>query len=997
MPATLSIPDFTLLRRIGGGAYGEVWLGRSVTGVLRAIKVIDRARFEDDRPFFRELDGITRFQQAVGDQPRQLALLHVGRDERAGVFYYVMELADDAAGAATVDPEAYVPLTLKELQRRRGVLPAEDCVRIGTELALALGELHQAGLLHRDVKPSNVIFVDGRAKLADIGLITASDYTVSSIGTPEYAAPEGTGSVRADLYSLGKILYELATGLQPDEFPRLPADLPARPDAVALVELNEIVLRACHSDPAQRYASAEALLSDLRLLQAGRSVQELNRTRRQLRTLSWYGAIAGATALLVIGVLGVRNYFALRALAAQEIEFRQAAEASEQLARYTSDLHFAQLALSDQNIGGARTALRRQMPTAGQPDLRGLEWHALWNESKGDATQVLGAVGGPPISALAVARDGRSVVVIERATPNRAVRLDLATGARSVLGEDCYGLAAFDAENGRLIVTRGDLSVDVLDLVHGTRQRQNARGILLARATDQRTLLLAPPDPDNATLMAWDVETQAPAFRWTAQALGPNAILSRACLNRDGSRLAASLYRRDSPAAGYELVVWDTRTGTALARVPGLPWIGHVRWSADGRWLALATASDVRYGAADNITGLRTLNAGDGINALEFSPDGTRLAVGREDGLLTIWSVADAAKRTVHTGHEAAILTLQWLDDGRRVVTGGMDGTCRLWETESARAQSSTAGLWSGQLGSAALSSDGALLAATGADGEVVVMETAGLRPLRHLPSLFLPFAFSANGRWLWSLTPGHTLVRAVLRASDDAAITVAPVEDPLLTAVGVSTNKGFAVVGTESGRVQAWDLTTGAAVPTAARLHLGSAVQAAAVSSDGRLVAASTWDARLQLASPDGVVDLPTHAFRVTSLCFLRSARLLVGGTERGRMIVWDVASRRRIAEFQAHSADIATLVASPDQTRVFSGGADGLVIVWMTASWRWLAAWSVELRGADKRHPVYRLDMDPTGSWLVAMTDDGGLQRWDCRPEPGANTAAMQPVAQR
>src|SRR4051812_27377367 len=211
------IPDFELLRRIGGGSYGDVWLGRSVTGIYRAIKIVDRSRFADERPFLREFEGIMRFQKAVGGQPRQLALLHVGRDNIAGVLYYVMELADDALAGTDIDPATYVPLTLKELRVRRGVLPPEECVQIGVELATALLGLHNAGLIHRDVKPSNVIFVSGLAKLADVGLIASSEQTLTSIGTPGYAPPEGSGTASADLYSLGKILYELSTGFSPGD------------------------------------------------------------------------------------------------------------------------------------------------------------------------------------------------------------------------------------------------------------------------------------------------------------------------------------------------------------------------------------------------------------------------------------------------------------------------------------------------------------------------------------------------------------------------------------------------------------------------------------------------------------------------------------------------------------------------------------------------------------------------------------------------------------
>src|SRR5215510_5507951 len=98
-----AVPDYQLLRRIGGGAYGEVWLARSkATGALRAAKIVWRARFEDERPYRREFEGIQRFEQISREHPSQLALFHIGRNDAEGYFYYVMELADDLSAKSAV-------------------------------------------------------------------------------------------------------------------------------------------------------------------------------------------------------------------------------------------------------------------------------------------------------------------------------------------------------------------------------------------------------------------------------------------------------------------------------------------------------------------------------------------------------------------------------------------------------------------------------------------------------------------------------------------------------------------------------------------------------------------------------------------------------------------------------------------------------------------------------------------------------------------------------
>ena len=297
------IPDYALVRRIGGGAYGEVWLARSLaTGIARAAKIVWRRNFLDDRPFLREFEGIQHFERISREHPSQLGLFHIGRNEAEGYFYYVMELADDAGtnrdgqavaptylaekGAAPAqDSTQYQsPRTLRS-DLANGRLPAQQVLQLGLALAEALGHLHRNGLVHRDVKPSNVIFVRGRPKLADIGLVTDAGDECSIVGTEGYLPPEGPGTPQADLFALGKVLYEALTGQSRRDFPRLPETLRSWPDAQLVLELNEIVLKACAADYRERYESADSMLADLQLLQQGESV-------KRRRALLWLWNLA---------------------------------------------------------------------------------------------------------------------------------------------------------------------------------------------------------------------------------------------------------------------------------------------------------------------------------------------------------------------------------------------------------------------------------------------------------------------------------------------------------------------------------------------------------------------------------------------------------------------------------------------------------------------------------------------------------------------------------
>jgi TolB-like protein len=287
-----SIPDFELLGRIGRGSYGDVWLARGVTGMFRAIKIVWRDRFPDAEPFEREFRGLKEFAAISLGESTQLALLHVGRNEAAGFFYYVMELADDADRGRSIEPSRYTALTLAEVRHRRGRLPADECVRFGVELARSLAALHRRGLVHRDVKPSNIILVNGAPKLADIGLVAPAASAQTYVGTEGYVPPDGPGSPGADVYALGKVLYELASGRDRQMFPKLPDDLDRLPDCRALLELNEVVLRACEPRASKRYPDADSLLADLETLSRGRPVRRVAGWQRAAMVVMFGAAIA---------------------------------------------------------------------------------------------------------------------------------------------------------------------------------------------------------------------------------------------------------------------------------------------------------------------------------------------------------------------------------------------------------------------------------------------------------------------------------------------------------------------------------------------------------------------------------------------------------------------------------------------------------------------------------------------------------------------------------
>ena len=263
------VPDFELIRPIGRGGFGQVWLAANrTTGQLRAVKVIPLrpagragSAAEPRSAAGREIHSLTRLEANLGRRHANLmAIHHVGKTEQ--FLFYVMTAADDVSGEAVSREPSYRPATL-ESRLEAGPLAADECVRLARQLLAGLASLHEAGMVHRDVKPSNCPFVDGELKLADFGLVTEASPLVSRLGTQKYMPPDGRMDMRADVFAAGLVIYEMISGLTVEGFPRLGKradEVAADPSLSALVRL---VLRACQPERNERFEDARAMLAEL--------------------------------------------------------------------------------------------------------------------------------------------------------------------------------------------------------------------------------------------------------------------------------------------------------------------------------------------------------------------------------------------------------------------------------------------------------------------------------------------------------------------------------------------------------------------------------------------------------------------------------------------------------------------------------------------------------------------------------------------------------------
>ena len=200
------IPDYRLIRPIGEGSFGTVWLGKNVHDQTHcAIKVIK------ENPKV-ELHGIREYQQRVGHHDRLIPIQHIGSVDRQ--LYYVMPLADNSKKVNAFDgPENYEPLTLRRFILGHGAISPKSIISIGRDLLDGLVHMHSNGCVHRDIKPENIISVNGQWVIGDPGLACSSEENISPAGTEGFRPTDGSSNPSVDCFALGRTLRLALDGI----------------------------------------------------------------------------------------------------------------------------------------------------------------------------------------------------------------------------------------------------------------------------------------------------------------------------------------------------------------------------------------------------------------------------------------------------------------------------------------------------------------------------------------------------------------------------------------------------------------------------------------------------------------------------------------------------------------------------------------------------------------------------------------------------------------
>ena len=658
----LKIPDHELLRLIGRGSYGEIWLARNVMGAYRAVKVVYRSSFKEDRPFERELSGIRKYEPISRSHEKFIDILQIGINKEQAYFYYVMELGDDCATGQAIDPENYSPKTLTRSLNGGGRLSFAECLDLGLSLSQALVELHKHGLVHRDIKPANIIFVNGVAKLADIGLVAGVSEARSYVGTEGYIPPEGPGTPGADVFSLGKVLYEASTGKDRLQFPELPTMLGPASDQDRLLELNEVILQACQPDSRKRYPSAWEMYSDLLVIADGKSVRRLRFLER--RFAQFKRAVALTAGVAMVGA-AISYHFYRERVNAREARQRQIG------VNVTRGIQ----AIDSWDLTAALPAFANAIALDnGDPKQEAL--HRFMFASVlalcPKLVQVLSATD--EVETVQFSPDGERLLIND----GRAQIFDLTTGPepakRLEVGTNVFH--AVYSPDGKLVATLEGLSVNLYRVDDGTLQSSLPHDSEVSCACFNPDLSHIVTGCDDGSIVIWDVKTAMPIVRRKLH----TAKIRCVAFGPAGTNIVST------SNDGYARI-WSER-GEPLGKKPiqCASAVIHANFSPHGEHIVLATYDHDAYVwdiSDTNRFYLRhRLRHGDQVNYAQFSPDGRFILTAANDHTARLWS-AETYEPRYPIGilrHNDRVISACFSPDSRRIATGCRDGTIYIWD-----------------------------------------------------------------------------------------------------------------------------------------------------------------------------------------------------------------------------------------------------------------------------------------------------------------------------
>jgi WD40 repeat protein/serine/threonine protein kinase len=1022
---------FRLIRKLGEGGMGQVWLAEQTAPVKRqvALKLIRAGMYDAAvlQRFHAERQSL-----AIMDHPYIAKVFDAGTTA-LGQPYFVMEYVPGLALTDYCDTHK-----LGVAQRLNLFIHACEGVQ----------HAHQKAIIHRDLKPANILVVEvdgaptpriidfGLAKPAAPQLDDETRYTQIGqfIGTPGYMSPEQVNpaisdiDTRTDVYSLGVILCVLLTGLQPFETkrrerpplhewlrqireedpPSLTKKINADRESIAAVadnrstdvkqlvhalrgDLEAITLKALEREREHRYATPSELAADIRRhlndeAIVARPASAVYQMRKFIRRHRIAAAVASLIAILAV-VTSAAGLIAVRKQHEAEYQKRQAEYQTRQALQAQSRLltEVAAQRLKESDIAGARGIVLDVLTNAEYQQGYSPAAISVFQDIRAADRQLALLSGhGDRVFTAAFSPDGATIVT---ASADKTARIwDARTGAEIavLLGHsDRVFDAAFSPDGTRIVTASRDKTARIWDA------RSGAPLLVLTGHGDRVTSAAYSPDGKRIVTASWDKIARV----WDAQTGAPirdlsghSDVLYRAVYSPDGKRIATA--SQDKTAR-----IWDAATGKQLAALIGHgDYVASVDYSPDGMQLVTASADKTaRTWDAHSAVQLAVLAGhGDVVYSAAYSPDGRHIVTASWDKTARTWDARSGSQIGVFAGHGATVSSAAYAPGGSRIVTASQDKTARIWDARIGGQLGVLAG-HAGAVNGAAFSPDGSHIVTGSEDKSARIWDVATDTPLVVLSGHSGAIAsarFSPDGAHVVTASQDKTARTWDARTGAQDALLSGHI-DRIYTAA-YSPDGTRIVTASRDKTARIWDADTGADITQL--LGHADRVYSAAYSSDGsRVVTASRdrtmriWDAR----SGAQLIVLSGHNDEVLTAEFSPDSARIVSASIDGTARVWDARSGKQLLVISGHGDRLLCAAYSRDGTRIVTGGDDRIARIWDAHSGVQLAA----LSGHDDL--VDSAAFSPDGTRVVSASADRTARIWDARVPAGIEAQILWAAA--
>jgi WD40 repeat protein len=991
-PKAPAVPGYEIVRELGRGGMGLVYLAYHL-GLKRyvAIKVIHargRSQSRSRARFRTEAEAIARLHH-----PNVVQIHEVG--EHPDGPYLVLEYLDggslDAKLAGTPQPP-------------------REAARLVETLARAVHHAHERGIVHRDVKPGNVLLTgEGVPKIGDFGLAllvegdSGGTESGTVLGTASYLPPEQTDSRRgavgpaADTYGLGAILYEMLTGRPPFQGENqvetilqvLTADpVPPRHLQPRVPRDLETICQKClEKKPGKRYASALALAEDLARFLEGRPIKA-RPTRLWERGLKWarrrpavatLAAICLGIALLAFGLVTWQWHVADTARG-------QEAEQRNRFQRLSTEMVLDRglrwCSQGDVSRGMLELVRCLELAGEGQEDLRNVARSNLadWSHALCSVKNVFPQEG--KILAAALSPDGRTALLA--CADRKAYLWDLSTGERvgdPLPHEARINAVAFGPDGKTILTGTGDPAsprgaaylwdVTTRQLVRTLEHNGPVRGV--AFSPDGRQILTGSsnPGPDEGTAQLWEVDSGKPLgapFRHRRPVIA-------VAYSPDGQTIATGCEDRSCR-------LWDV-TSRRIRYLPHGGFVEAVAFSPDATTVltgsrdSMARLWDIRTEKPKQIG--KPMRHQGYVSAVAFSRDGKTLLTGSRDSTACLWDAATHEPFGSALAHQDQVIAVAFHPQGRTLLTASFDGSAKVWQRPAGKTESMVL-RHPNQVSAAAYSPDGRKVVAARSNGSIQLWDRATGKedgpPLQLKPGP-TSVAFSPDGK---TVLVGCFDKTALLWDLSNRGLVREPLPHPaVVTSVAFSPDGKTLLTGCRDGRARLWDPLTGKQIGRilanpkpvcAVAFHPQRPDTVLTGGEDGK---ARLWD----VVTGKCLREFCGHQGAVKAVAFTRDGQRIVTGSEDWTARIWDATTGQPVGSPLLHEGAVRAVAFSADGKSILTAGSDGAGRLWDVATGRMLGMPLIHLG------PVRACGFSPDGRTVLTASEDMTVRLWSLPAE--------------